>query len=188
MALNLLPQGIALAANTPAEADCLNYILGSNEQFYCFEAGKLRPVAPPPETPDAYGDRNALIEERLARCQPGTLAMNHPLNDLFADEPTLFVTTNIHGWQADRCLVDYYIHLIAAPEQKVLYLACRYRSTTLNRMIESSAESTRTGEYSFNTADPEDRAMSEGIMADCELGNEAELQQLFEGSFPGSGE
>lgn len=94
----------------------------------------------------------------------------------------MFVTTNIHGWQEERCLVDYYFHLIAAPEQKALYLSCRYRPTTLNRMLESSAESARTGEYSCSTADPDDRVMSEAMLADCELGDETEIQRLFEDS------
>ncbi|WP_159786163.1 hypothetical protein [Sodalinema gerasimenkoae] len=89
LALNLLPYGVALAVDTPAQADCLNYILGPDEQLYCFEAGELRPVAPPSETRD--GDFWAVKKEYLAQCQPGTLAMNHPLSTLFTDEPVLFI-------------------------------------------------------------------------------------------------
>lgn len=115
-------------------------------------------------TPSYSSDAAVAYLDSLSSCSPNSQLMPLPLLEGF------ITNTTIQGWQSNRCVVATQVWFYEAPQQQSVMSICRYRPETLAFMTDAIAyEQARTGNYSFDSSNQRDMALSNAMTEDCEF-------------------
>lgn len=115
-------------------------------------------------TPSYSPDAAVQYLDSLSSCLPNSQIMPLPLLEGF------ITNTTIQGWQSNRCVVETQVWFYEAPEQQAVMSICRYRPETVAFMTDAIAyEQARTGNYSFDSSNQRDMALSNAMTEDCEF-------------------
>jgi hypothetical protein len=100
----------------------------------------------------------------LRTCSPNNQVMPLPLLD------GLIATTTIQGWADGRCVVETRVWVHTLPDQQARMSLCRYRPETLAVLTDDVAyQQARTGNYSFDSSNARDMALSDAMTQDCQF-------------------
>jgi len=92
----------------------------------------------------------------------------------------VLMTSVIQGWEADRCVVKTVAFLETDPEESAQVALCEYSIDTLAMLTDDVAyEEARTGNFSFDSDDPRDAAISAAMEQECEF-SETWFDELVE--------
>lgn len=104
---------------------------------------------------------------KLKTCTPATYSGPHPFNTDYT------IYSVIKGWENDRCLVENTVRSSDGTELKGAAWRCRYSRRTIALQTDKKAyEQAASGNYSSDSSDPRDAALSEALSRECEFNAE----------------
>lgn len=107
--------------------------------------------------------------DQLSECIPTTEDYIVPF---FMDD-SISMKASIQGWDGDRCQVTTHAFEESNPERTVELSICLYSQDTLAILTDDVAyEEARTGEYSYDSSDARDAALSAAMASECDLNYE----------------
>lgn len=153
--LALLP----LASNAQP-SDCVNYWTnprtGTSE---CLDHGIAFNDGSTVRSGTAYLDR-------LKSCQPTVFSHPFPLNS------DVTMRISIPGRTGDRCQVNYAFVPTKNVGKEWLFMRCRFSQATLavltDKQAYAEAKAMESGSFSFSTADPRQRVLSQKLSQECQ--------------------
>jgi hypothetical protein len=115
--------------------------------------------------PNAENDAVAYLNS-LAECEPASHIQSAP----FPSMENVAMYSEIQGWDGVHCLVESYAFSPPNPTQKVEVSTCRYSPETLALLTDEAAyDQARTGEYTFDSSNERDAALTSAMSTECAM-------------------